>query len=68
MVHAVQVTEDQGPGAAVAAEVAVAAMSVAVAIRHAVAEAPHSTPPGTAALALVPKPSSALLGALGLSF
>lgn len=69
MVHAVRVMEDRGPGAAVAAEVAVAATSVAAATHHAVAEAPRSTPPGTAALALAPKPSpNCCCGALGLSF
>lgn len=58
--------EDRGPGAAAAAEVAAAATSAAAATRHAVAEPPHSSPPGTAALAHAPKPSTHCCGALGL--
>lgn len=58
MVHAAQAMEDQGPGAAVAAEVAVEATTVAAATHHGVAEGPPSTLLATAVLALGPKPSA----------
>lgn len=58
MAHAVPAMEDQGPGVAVAAGVAVVATSAAAASHRAVAETLLSIPPGTAAPALAPKPSA----------
>lgn len=50
--------EDRGPGAAVAAGVAVAATTVAAATHRGVAEGLLSTLPATAVLAPGPKPPS----------
>lgn len=56
MVLAVQAMEDQGPEVAVAAGVAAAATTVAVATPHGAAEDPRSTLLAIAVLGLDPKP------------